>query len=286
MSTTKRKKYKFSSDWFSEWTPIWEEVLAPFTGKNNVTYLEVGIYEGRSLIWMFDNILTGKNCCATAIDPLPDELKETLQYNLKHSGHQSKIDLIEGYSQESLKKLTDLKFDIIYLDGSHKAKAALADLVLSWDLLKTDGIMVIDDYLWENGKLPIDQCPKAAVDSFLTFYGEEIEVIYSDYQLIIRKSFDTTYEQGKSYLKKNMYFDWNWWKLFELKKSSVKKAGLKQYNNTSDTRLLREVVPLQPAEIGAITKFLRLKKMGQNKPDFCFLNQKEKEIVTKYFNFN
>lgn len=52
------KPYKFTEDWFSGNIPLWTEVLAPFKGKPDIHYLEIGVWEGRSAIWVLENILT------------------------------------------------------------------------------------------------------------------------------------------------------------------------------------------------------------------------------------
>jgi hypothetical protein len=41
-----------------------------------------------------------------------------------------------------------LKFDFIYVDGSHKCLDCHYDLLLSWLLLKKNGILAIDDVIW------------------------------------------------------------------------------------------------------------------------------------------
>jgi hypothetical protein len=63
-----KKKYNFSEDWFTWNLPIWEEILGHLRGKPNIHYLEIGVFEGRSLIWMLENILTHPTSKATCID--------------------------------------------------------------------------------------------------------------------------------------------------------------------------------------------------------------------------
>jgi len=45
-------------DWFTHKIPSWDIALDEFKGKPNIAYLEVGAYEGRSVMWMHDNVLT------------------------------------------------------------------------------------------------------------------------------------------------------------------------------------------------------------------------------------
>jgi hypothetical protein len=77
-------------------------------------------------------------------------------------------------------------YDFIYIDGSHIACDVLEDAVLSFRLLKPDGIMVFDDYSWEFFDNPLRH-PKIAIDAFLEIYANQIEVISVDRQAIIRK---------------------------------------------------------------------------------------------------
>ncbi|CAJ0632970.1 5361_t:CDS:2 [Entrophospora sp. SA101] len=82
-------------------------------------------------------------------------------------------------------------FDFIYIDASHVACDALLDAVLSWNLLKEDGIMIFDDYDSDLYKEEFFNT-KIAVDSFLRCYKQHIKVIEKYYQMAIRKVKPTT----------------------------------------------------------------------------------------------
>jgi hypothetical protein len=60
--------YNFSVDWFARKSPAWEAALKDFAGKPDLQYLEVGVYEGRSVVWMLENILTHPTSHVTGID--------------------------------------------------------------------------------------------------------------------------------------------------------------------------------------------------------------------------
>ena len=49
-----KREYEFTSNWFTHNLPYWHPILEPFKGKPDVHYLEVGLYEGRSAIWMLE----------------------------------------------------------------------------------------------------------------------------------------------------------------------------------------------------------------------------------------
>jgi len=58
--------------------------------------------------------------------------------------------------------------------------------VLSWPLLKAEGLLIFDDYLSKT-KRPIELRPKIAIDAFITAYRNYIEVVHHEKQVILRK---------------------------------------------------------------------------------------------------
>jgi hypothetical protein len=77
-------------------------------------------------------------------------------------------------------------FDLVYVDGSHRAADVLADAVLSWPLLKNGGIMLFDDYLWQQDPRP-EHCPRLGIDSFLRWQRGWFDVLLAQYQGAVRK---------------------------------------------------------------------------------------------------
>ena len=174
---TYRDQYHFSGgDWFSTNVPVWEKALADYRGKPGVRYLEVGVFEGRSSIWMLDNILTHPSSRATVIDPFlapanypGTHLEEAFLANLRASGAEDRTTVIKGYSQLELRELPLDSYDIIYVDGSHTADDVLEDVVLAWRLLKNGGLIILDDYGWPADYAP-EMKPKIAIDAFTRCY--------------------------------------------------------------------------------------------------------------------
>jgi hypothetical protein len=104
------KEYRFKYDYFIRHIPYWHAVLRDFKGRESVNYLEVGILEGRSFIWMLENVLTHPSCTATGIDL---HITDSFLDNIEMSGLEKKIKYIEGFSQNELKRLPEKSFDII-----------------------------------------------------------------------------------------------------------------------------------------------------------------------------
>jgi hypothetical protein len=57
---------------------------------------------------------------------------------------------------------------------------------MSWKLLKVNGTMVFDDYLWGLDKHETLR-PKMAVDNFISNYSDYLEVCWSDYRIAVKK---------------------------------------------------------------------------------------------------
>ncbi len=175
----------YTKDWTSRLVPLWSELLEPLRGRPGLNYLEVGVYEGRTLVWMLENYLTHPTARATAIDPFFDDLKQRYLANIGKSEHADKVTTITGFSQIELRKLPDASYDVIYVDGSHSADDVLADAVLCWPLLKNGGLLIFDDYGWVG--VPDELRPQVAIDAFITAYRSYASVVFRDYQLVLLK---------------------------------------------------------------------------------------------------
>ncbi len=86
------------------------------------------------------------------------------------------------------------KFDLIYIDGSHKAPDVLADSVNAFHLLRVGGLLIFDDYLWTDdvtkGK-DILNLPKIAIDSFVNIFHRKLAIYNAPlYQLYAQKLAD------------------------------------------------------------------------------------------------
>ena len=236
-----RKPYKFTDDGFSANAWHWPSTLASFKGKPNLQYLEIGVFEGRSLLWMLENILTDPSSRATAIDIFLGDLEDRFVANLSMSGFREKVRILKGRSQEELRGLPLRSFDIIYVDGSHRAKDVYVDAALSWGLLKTGGLLIFDDYLYVlNG--PLDQRPKASIDAFILAFGDELEIVLKDYQVVLQKKGNFCRRYHCSTIGKYGY-DWVERKLYEI--TNDKPIPLSEREKLAMERLLHVYVEVR-----------------------------------------
>ena len=78
-----------------------------------------------------------------------------------------------------------LKFDFIYIDGSHYYDDVLNDAQEGFKILKENSYMLFDDYDWnyyKYGKNPIN-----AIYLFLKLNKEKIKIVYISTQVLIQK---------------------------------------------------------------------------------------------------
>jgi predicted O-methyltransferase YrrM len=181
----------YTRDWHSRAIDNWNKYLSPLIGLSNTHALEIGSFEGRSALWLLDNVFTDPSSSITCIDFFHRPGQEArFQHNIVLTKKASQIVRCKGDSHNILPELADDYFDLIYIDGSHDAASVLLDAFLSWPLLKPGGILIFDDYLL-NKKAPVSHTPKLAIDIFLKHHTEKCEVLHCDYQVILRKNINS-----------------------------------------------------------------------------------------------
>ena len=218
--------YKFTQDWF-HWAPeLWEK-LTPLLPER-MAFLELGSFEGRSTVWIVENMMQDGgfiDCVDTwaggeehevldmgeveknfdhNIDKVlgganvKPQITKDFSYRVRHSsaGPDAANKRVYKYKTKSTimlgEKLCDPQFsrqplyDFIYIDASHTAPDVLTDACMAWPLLKKDGVMVFDDYLWGDPKNILHR-PKLAVDAFTNIFAEQLLPVHFGYQAVVRK---------------------------------------------------------------------------------------------------
>ena len=205
-------EYQFTKDWF-HWAPeVWEQLI-PMLPERDVLegrcFLEIGSFEGRSTVWIMENMMQGSDgtrCgdeiyCIDTWEGGEEHTEEDMAAVEKRFSHNIGV-VVDKFPDRLVtwKKGTSVRhlagiiqyegeggFDFIYIDGSHIAKDVLTDACMAWPLLKPKGIMVFDDYLWGDPRDALHR-PKIAVDAFTSIFGEALEIVHVGYQLVVRKS--------------------------------------------------------------------------------------------------
>jgi predicted O-methyltransferase YrrM len=184
---------EFTQDWCSYNVPLWGELLAPLKAQK-CQALEVGAFEGRTSVWLLENVLTHPESRLTCVDTFEggsdqagfalEGLEERFRKNTERFREQ--LAVCKGLSHEVLRTLPVEQFDFVYVDASHEAPDVLIDAALCWLLLKPRGLLAFDDYEWSRFPEP-ERRPKPAIDAFLSVLRGRYELLHRGYQLWVRK---------------------------------------------------------------------------------------------------
>lgn len=181
----------FTQDWFTSNIANFEH--AKKVMPDNKRILEIGSFEGRSTVWMLENMLAedGEIVCVDTFGGGIEhshlnltKLRDTFERNVHEARKKiQSVSLMEMTSDIALAKLIQKGslFDFIYVDGSHEMMDVLTDAVMAFKLLKPGGVMLFDDY---NG----GQDVRKAVDLFLLGTMGLCTLLCCNYQLAIQKT--------------------------------------------------------------------------------------------------
>jgi hypothetical protein len=175
-------KYYFTFDVFTNRIPGFSPLLAVYAGRADVRFLEIGSFEGMSACWFLDNVLTHPTSNLTCIDV---QYSQRFDENINCTGQEDRVIKLAGKSEHVLPSLPTHYYDFIYVDGDHDTQIVFDDCRLSWPLLKRDGIILFDDYLYQPDFMAAD--PRAGVDAFLATVAGQYRVVHSGYQLAVQK---------------------------------------------------------------------------------------------------
>jgi len=193
--------YQFTRNWFRNRNlPTFREYVYPeFVGKP-ITYLEIGVFEGQSLCWMAERVLTHPNSKAVGIDPWLMTIKldgAAMDAVWQRAAHNvsvwSQCRLVRGHSSEVLRLMKTKGYagierksvDICMVDGNHWAPYVLDDAYQCLQLLKPGGWMLMDDVENDGRKW---HHVKEGLDMFLSKYGRCVKQLWKHkYMVCLQK---------------------------------------------------------------------------------------------------
>ena len=187
-----KDKLKLEKDWFSHNINNLDYF---FEQKNlynqEINALEIGSYEGNSSYFFLKYFNKLKLTCVDTFGG-SDEHKgnnfklvyENFKYNTKD--FEKRITIHKSTSNEFFKNYKNNDFDLIYIDGSHYSIDVYNDALNSLKILKKNGYIIFDDFLWGYYK-NINDNPIGGIKSFLLKNFFKIKIINVSYQIIIQK---------------------------------------------------------------------------------------------------
>lgn len=205
-------QFHFSQDWFSSMQSNFDYIFNDIKPRR---VLEIGAFEGRSTCYFIEK-------CASFHDEGVEIVSiDTWQGGQEHGdidmnaaeaaymhNVQLQVNRFSGVTVTKIKSdshsamiklLADGQagsFDFIYVDGSHEAPDVLFDALLAHRLVKVDGVIGFDDYLWSPDTAPNHNhylLVKPAVDHYINTYQQKVHVVQRlphFYQLYVIKLSD------------------------------------------------------------------------------------------------
>ena len=174
-----------------------ERFLLPEAGKPNLNYLQLGAFTGDASVWLLDNILTHEYSSLTDVDTWEGAENEPIQEEMNFAdvyatyvskvNHRNSQHYIMTSQEYLLAQKLSKGFDFIYVDAHHTAASAFLDSELSWPLLKSQGILAIDDYEWLHPDGVDIHAPKLGIHMFLDRHTGEYDELVRNQQVWIRK---------------------------------------------------------------------------------------------------
>ena len=181
---------------YPNWSNIhhnhWQAIFDKYLTQPTLQMLEIGCFEGRSTMWFadkldksdrstlfcVDNWLGGEEVVRSKLDFDMKLVRSNFYENVRNHRLAPRIVTHEADSEVFLSMHMPRFyrfFDFIYLDGSHTQRDTLVDLTMCLGMLKSKGVLIVDDYMNAmNTKNPLLR-PKDAVDFIVKSFGDEIE---------------------------------------------------------------------------------------------------------------
>ncbi len=183
------QKKRITNDFFSSHAYNFWKILKDF--KSKIYYLEIGSYEGNSVLFLLKNFPNSEvHCVDTWIkteeyskDINFSEIEKNFDYNTSEFKKLNK----HKKTSDSFFEKNRINFDVIYIDGYHFGPQVYKDVTNAWKFLKVGGYLICDDYIW-NIKSEIKLTPCYSINKFLNTINNNYKVeIVSNSQIFFKK---------------------------------------------------------------------------------------------------
>jgi predicted O-methyltransferase YrrM len=201
--------HQFTTTWFQGTGKAnWDQLLPQLDPRR---ILEVGCYEGASTCYLIERATRAAKVEIHCVDPWAGNLHygddifkveqrwlHNTALSMSRVGDRVQLHRHKAFSDQVLPRMLadGMKgyFDFIYIDGSHAAVDVMFDAVLAFRLLRVNGLIAFDDYLWRPKDKPVGdptESPKLAIDAFTNTYAHKIKIVPAPlYQLYVQKTGD------------------------------------------------------------------------------------------------
>ena len=181
-------------DLFSNNIPSWLYIFEKFSLKNKeLEFLEIGSFEGRTSCFFLSNFKKIHLTCVDTFKPFHElqDNNDAKFNNVFENFKKNTLGFSERLTIEKEKSSVFFiknkkEFDLIYIDGSHEYEDVKNDAEAAFKIIKNNGIIIFDDFLWhikQNMKSSITY----AIIEFLHKNKKNLKILHSNYQIIVQK---------------------------------------------------------------------------------------------------
>jgi predicted O-methyltransferase YrrM len=157
----------------------------------NFRYLEIGSFEGGSAIFVASKFKEAEIYCVDNWIKTEDGYSnlnfEDIELNFDYNTQIYKNIYKIKKSSDDFFTTNKLTYDVIYIDGYHKAEQVFKDCVNSWKNLNINGILICDDYIWDHYN-DIKNNPCYAINKFLRTIKNYKILKVSNSQIFLKKT--------------------------------------------------------------------------------------------------
>lgn len=173
-----------------------EQFIRPLAPKPDLKFLQLGVFTGDASEWMLQNVLTKEGDLLIDIDTWKgsdESAHDAMDFEDVYKTYKKRMEpyqrmrSVRNTTTNFLNANHGPMFDFIYIDADHTADGVLADARGSWSLLKTEGILAFDDYLWAHESGDPRLAPKSGIDTFLDEQGDNYDLLEYGYQVWLVK---------------------------------------------------------------------------------------------------
>lgn len=193
---------KYNRCWVAEYLPYWNETLkaevqeifkdrkSPIKPKEQikkVKLLQIGVFEGLSLIYIANHIFRDIPLEITIIDNFSTETYFNTEETFKENTRDLNITIIKKESHEALLDLinSNIMFDFIYCSGSRKPSVCYVDFALLSKVIDENGMMLLDTYD-AYSSYEGEVSPTVARNAFISSFARYVDVVKVGKQRLLK----------------------------------------------------------------------------------------------------
>tara|TARA_B100001559_G_C16389636_1_gene570562 strand:- start:297 stop:992 length:696 start_codon:yes stop_codon:yes gene_type:complete len=181
------KSKKITHDYFSPHSYNFHRLMKSIEIEN---LLEIGSFEGNSSMFFARHLPDSKIYCVDnwiGTEEYNNLNFESLENNFDRNLKEFNNVIKNKCTSDQFFENNNSNFDLIYIDGYHKAEQVLKDFKNAWKVLNKNGILIFDDFIWKFFE-KIEDNPCFVINAYLKDLNKEFKILkVSNSQLFIKK---------------------------------------------------------------------------------------------------